>query len=77
MPTATGRAALMSRADTISPMQANGTATLTAGDISGLRENAQKSQYRRVEGRRVPVRFNGGPLDGIKITVLTHDAVGA
>ena len=57
-------------------MQANGAMTLKPDDISRLRRNAQRSQYRRVEGTRVPVIFTDGPLNGIKITALEYEAAG-
>ena len=46
---------------------------LSVDDVSRLRRNAYRSQRRRVEGRRVPVLFVGGPLDGVRGTVSEFD----
>ncbi len=39
-----------------------------------LRAAAHRSQSRRIDGRRVPVTFAGGPLDGQTIAVAEADA---
>jgi hypothetical protein len=43
-------------------------------DVARLRRSAYRSQRRRVAGRRVPILFVGGPLEGVQITVSTFDA---
>ena len=49
-------------------------ADLTPEQTGELRRKAVASQYRRIEGRRVPIRFQGRPLDGIRIAVPEYDA---
>ena len=57
-------------------MRAAMTPLLSDDNISKLRANAQQSQQRRFDQPRVPVTFQGGPLLGVKITVMQHEATG-
>ena len=41
---------------------------LRPDDVARLRRSAYRSQHRNVEGRRVPILFVGGPLDGVPVT---------
>ena len=48
---------------------------VTAENIATLRRAAYRSQSRRADGLWVVVRFEGGPLDGIRLSVLQREAV--
>ncbi len=48
---------------------------LTPDNIATLRRAAYRSQSRRADGRWAVVRFEGGPLDGIRLSVLQREAV--
>ncbi len=48
---------------------------LTAENIATLRRAAYRSQNRRVDGPRAIVTFSGGPLDGIRLSLLQREAV--
>ncbi len=48
---------------------------LTAKEVQNLREKVRTDQNRRT-GRRVPVTFQGGPLDGMRVVVETMAATG-
>ena len=48
---------------------------LTPENIATLRRDAYQSQNRRTDEPRAIVTFTGGPLDGIKLSVLQREAV--
>ena len=48
---------------------------LTPENIATLRCAVYPSQSRRADGPWVVVRFEGGPLDGIRLSVLQREAV--
>ena len=48
---------------------------LTPDNIATLRRAAYRSQNRRTDGPRAVVAFEGGPLDGVTISVLQREAV--
>ncbi len=48
---------------------------LTAENIATLCRAAYRSQSRRADGPWAVVRFEGGPLDGIRLSVLQREAV--
>ncbi len=50
-------------------------ATLTLENIATLRRAAYRSQNRRTDEPRAVVTFEGGPLDGIRLSVLQREAV--
>ena len=49
---------------------------LTNHDITHLRTRARRSLRRRSNQRRVPARFEGGPLHGMTIAVTQYEAAG-
>ena len=48
---------------------------LTPENIAALRRAAYRSQNRRADGPWAVVTFTGGPLDGIRLSVLQREAV--
>ena len=48
---------------------------LTPANIATLRSAAYRSQNRRTDEPRAVVTFEGGPLDGIRLSVLQREAV--
>ncbi len=48
---------------------------LTQANIAALRRAAYCSQSRRADGPWAVVKFEGGPLDGIRLSVLQREAV--
>ena len=50
---------------------------LTPDNIATLRRAVYRSQSRRADGRWAVVRFEGGPLDGIRLSVPQREAVSA
>ncbi len=48
---------------------------LTPENIATLRRAAYRSQSRRADEPRAVVTFEGGPLDGIRLSVLQREAV--
>ena len=48
---------------------------LTPENIATLRRAAYQSQNRRTDEPRAIVTFSGGPLDGIRLSVLQREAV--
>ena len=48
---------------------------LTADNIAILRRSAYRSQNRRSDEPRAVVTFEGGPLDGIRLSVLQREAL--
>ena len=48
---------------------------LTPENTATLRRAAYRSQSRRAEGPWAVVTFSGGPLDGIRLSVLQREAV--
>jgi hypothetical protein len=48
---------------------------LTPDNIATLRYAAYRSQNRRSDEPRAVVTFEGGPLDGIRLSVLQREAV--
>ena len=48
---------------------------LTPENIATLRRAAYRSQNRRTDEPRAVVTFSGGPLDGIRLSVLQREAV--
>ena len=48
---------------------------LAQANTATLRRAAYRSQNRRADGPWAIVRFEGGPLDGIRLSVLEREAV--
>ena len=48
---------------------------LTPENIAALRRAAYRSQSRRADEPSAVVRFEGGPLNGIRLSVLQREAV--